>query len=176
MKVVKYVWDESHRSKLDANVVGGAISDLGKRLGKPFEGVSPADVVTEASNKKSPLHSLFTWDDTEAAAKWRNHEARNVLNSIRVVIEETPRPKTIVGRVSVSVGEGERLYIPTSLAAHNEYTREQMIADALTGLKGWSRRYADLKGAEDALALVDKAIESLEEQAAAARRKRKKDQ
>ena len=172
MVIKKYVWHESHRSKVDANVVGGAIDALGRRLGKGFEGVSPSDVVAEAESPESPLHSLFTWDDTEAAAKWRNHEARNILNSIRIVIEEAPKPKTIVGRVSVKTDDGERLYVPTSFAARNESLREQMIADALSGLKGWTRRYADLKGAEKAMALVGEAIEALEEQAAPRRKRR----
>jgi flagellar basal body rod protein FlgC len=53
--------------------------------------VEPETVVNEARSKRSPLHSHFTWDDTEAAQKQRLHEARVLIRSVRieVVVNET---------------------------------------------------------------------------------------
>jgi len=41
--------------------------------------LTPEVVVEEASDPEHPLHHRFTWDDTEAARKWRLHEAGNLL-------------------------------------------------------------------------------------------------
>ena len=41
--------------------------------------LTPEIVVDEASDPTHPLHHRFTWDDSEAARKWRLHEAGNLL-------------------------------------------------------------------------------------------------
>lgn len=46
----------------------------------------PETVVTTAADPASPLHKYFTWDDSEAAARWRITEARQLIQSVRVYI------------------------------------------------------------------------------------------
>ena len=41
--------------------------------------LTPEIVVEEAADPLHPLHHRFTWDDSEAARKWRLHEAGNLL-------------------------------------------------------------------------------------------------
>src|SRR5262245_31235230 len=41
--------------------------------------LTPEIVVEEAADPMHPLHHRFTWDDTEAARKWRLHEAGSLL-------------------------------------------------------------------------------------------------
>lgn len=52
--------------------------------------LTPEQVVNAASDESSALHACFTWDDSEAAAKWRLDEAREIIRSVRIetVIEE----------------------------------------------------------------------------------------
>ena len=52
--------------------------------------LTPEQVVNAAADEASALHSCFTWDDSEAAAKWRLDEAREIIRSVRIetVIEE----------------------------------------------------------------------------------------
>jgi hypothetical protein len=52
--------------------------------------LTPEQVVNAAADESSALHSCFTWDDSEAAAKWRLDEAREIIRSVRIetVIEE----------------------------------------------------------------------------------------
>jgi len=59
---------------------------LESRAGK----LTPEQVVNAAENESSALHSCFTWDDSEAAARWRLDEARTIIRSVRIetVIEE----------------------------------------------------------------------------------------
>lgn len=48
--------------------------------------LTPRLVVEAAADDTSPLHSLFTWDDTVAAQAFREEQARHVIRSVRVVI------------------------------------------------------------------------------------------
>ena len=64
-----------------------AIEDRAGRL-------TPEQVVDAAASEDSALHECFTWDDSEAAAKWRLDEARAIIRSVRietVVVDRTIR-------------------------------------------------------------------------------------
>ena len=43
-------------------------------------------VVQAAENPDSSLHGYFTWDDTEAARKWRFEEARTIIRAVRIEV------------------------------------------------------------------------------------------
>lgn len=44
--------------------------------------IIPDDVVEQARSPNSALHPYFQWDDTDAAAKWREHQARAVIRAV----------------------------------------------------------------------------------------------
>lgn len=46
----------------------------------------PEEVVDVARNPNNPLHTEFTWDDSEAATKYRLEEARGLIRKFEVVI------------------------------------------------------------------------------------------
>ena len=48
--------------------------------------LTPADVVKDASDESSPLHSYFTWDDTEAAHQYRLDQARTLIRNVKVEV------------------------------------------------------------------------------------------
>ena len=49
--------------------------------------LTPSAVIEEARDENSVLHGAFTWDDTEAAAKWRIYEAQKLIRDCRITIE-----------------------------------------------------------------------------------------
>lgn len=49
--------------------------------------LTPAAVIDSARSPKSVLHGAFTWDDTEAAAKWRVLEAQRLIRRFRIEFE-----------------------------------------------------------------------------------------
>jgi len=51
--------------------------------------VIPSQIVDFARSENTALHSLFVWDDTEAAARFRLHQAKQV---IRAVVTFVARP------------------------------------------------------------------------------------
>ena len=44
-------------------------------------------VVNAAMDPDSSLHGYFTWDDTEAARKWRFEEARMIIRAVRIEVQ-----------------------------------------------------------------------------------------
>lgn len=45
----------------------------------------PDDVVADAADPGSPLHGYFEWDDAAAAERHRLHQARGLIQAVRVV-------------------------------------------------------------------------------------------
>lgn len=63
--------------KYDANAVGKEIETLGKN-------VNPDNIIKLAKKKTSAMHDFFEWDDTEAAIKYRRHQAGILVSSLEV--------------------------------------------------------------------------------------------
>lgn len=87
--------------------------------------LTPAAVVKDARSKKSPLHSFFEWDDSEAAHQYRLNQARGLIRSVRVPVTN---PVTTVSSVK---------YVrdPSSPAGRQGYADISVIRSD----KEWSR-------------------------------------
>jgi hypothetical protein len=78
-----YKWKLNGLSrKVDAEK---AVQEL-ERINAVFGMLTPELIVDAARDKNNPLHSLFDWNDTVAAEKWRMQQARTVLNNIEVTV------------------------------------------------------------------------------------------
>lgn len=71
------------------------LRDLEKDSGR----LVPGDVVEAARDPDSPLHSHFTWDDTEAADKYRLQQAGVLIRSVKLEITVRDIPLSVVGYV-----------------------------------------------------------------------------
>lgn len=87
--------------------------------------LTPDLVVNAARPADGPLHDRFTWDDSEAAERYRLDEARQLIRSVRVVYRR-PNGDTarVRGWLSIDRPElgGQKSYEPA----------EQVLADPLT--------------------------------------------
>jgi hypothetical protein len=142
-----YTWLKGTRYTVDANVVGHALEDIEETMGK----VTPQALVKKAEAKTSPLHPLFEWDDTKAAARFRDHQARNVIRSVQVVVSEKPRKDQ---GVTVSIATRAFPYVPADegyLAIDRvarDLTRFQSALYAVEAkVAGLNRLIADLEDA-----------------------------
>jgi hypothetical protein len=68
-----------------------------KKIEDKSGGLNPKSVVEAARMKDHPLHSKFTWDDSEAAEKWRLEEARALIASVKVEVEVEERRVVVPG-------------------------------------------------------------------------------
>jgi hypothetical protein len=77
--------------------------------------VTPVLVLEAAQDEASPLHSHFTWDDTEAAEQWRIQQARSLIRKVKIRVIDQSSDTIIKVRAYTSVPTSEgRRYMDTS--------------------------------------------------------------
>jgi hypothetical protein len=95
--------------------------------------LTPQIVLTEATDPKHPLHHRFTWDETEAAERWRLYQAQALIRSVNVVIDRGESLPPISVRAFVSESEIRRgadeeaqdagVYLPVTEVVSNDVMR-----------------------------------------------------
>lgn len=128
--------------KADANAVYNEITSIG-------ENVKPSEIVEYARDENTELHKLFTWDDTVAAERWRENEARCIIRNIVIVKnknDEDEDKKPIVVRAIVSTSERMQEYTTIQRVVKNPDAYERLLASAVAELKAFKRKYETLSG------------------------------
>ena len=107
----------------------------------------PVDVVEAARDVKSPLHTRFCWDDTEAAHKYRLVQARQLITEITVIttVKHEPVPAYISITVDRRQPGGTIGYRAMSDVVRNKILRRQMVADALNELQVVEKKYQQIQ-------------------------------
>ena len=126
--------------------------------------IRPDAVVAFAENPETALHRYFQWDDSEAAHRWRVHQARLLIKRVTVVVEHPETHESLRFRVAHSL-PSDRLagvgYRSTVDVMNNPALREELVASARRDLAAFRVRYkglAELPGLFDALGAVERAL------------------
>lgn len=107
--------------------------------------LTPEDVVKAAKNPKSPLHPCFEWDDEEAAHQYRLHQARNLVNHVRVrFVDEEGDEIEPPRRVFVRDIDDEGSHYREIVDVQEAETVDRIMAKAISDLADWVDRYQDL--------------------------------
>lgn len=155
---IKYEWKDGYISKIDPNTAGMEL----ERLARRDQEIVPMTLVEESRPADAPLHACFTWDDTEAAAKYREDiEAKALIRAIKVVYvrNDTEEPLPPV-RAFVSVVDepslemyaqnkpnitAQRRYLPVAKVMSETDLRDQYVRSAFDSLVAWRQRYNDIE-------------------------------
>lgn len=146
----------------EAEKIGPILEAIEERSGS----VTPENVIAEAQKKKSYLHKFFDWADSEAALKWRKHQARQLVSHVRIVIidddGETRKAWENV-RISIEPEEEkeERGYISCDQIDKNEFFRQQVIERSLKELETWLGKYRPYKELNIVAGSIEAGINSL---------------
>lgn len=91
--------------------------------------LTPADVVADARDLKSPLHRYFTWDVRKAAERYWLDEARELITSLKVVVRvERQQVSTIFYVKDPSCERGQQGYISYDrLRTESDLAREAIV-------------------------------------------------
>lgn len=134
-----YQWKPGAHQRADAQCVGERLEQIRERHdGK----LRPEDVVADARHEDSPTHALFEWNDRRAAEAYRLDQARYVIRSVVVVMEERTSPMRAFVPV-VHDGDDERAYTSIQVAIREPALREQVLEAARRDLESWRRRYSE---------------------------------
>jgi len=117
----KFVFKEGSRLNVSANLVGHELD----RIYSKNNALIASDVVNESRPKEAPLHPAFEWNDGVAAEEWRTHTARNLIRSVKVVLDNEHQSQTAY--VNVVNEKGKRNYQPIEVVVN----RPDLYANAV---------------------------------------------
>lgn len=153
--------------KADAQLIGQAFEAL-----KASGPLTAERVLNEAMNAKSPLHRYFEWDDQKAAHQYRLEQARRLIRSIEVVLEDA-RGKQVPMRAFYSVkdADGQRGYEAMEFVFSTPALSDQVIEEAVTQLEAWKEKYQKYQWARGAIPKIASALRAVKTAAKTAKKK-----
>jgi hypothetical protein len=128
----RYAWRDGARLQrgacLPAQVVGERLEQLRAEAGGEL---TPDRVIADARNPNSPLHTLFEWNDSEAAHQYRLVQARALIRAVVVCYRAVPESgaRSIVAFVNVKQGD-RQYYIATAVALADPQRRAIVLRQA----------------------------------------------
>ena len=106
--------------------------------------LTPSLVVNTARDPEHPLHSRFEWDDSVAGEKYRQHQARQLIRSvrIRVIGEDDPTIDYHVRAYQmVRQPGGGQSYQPVTEVVQDPFISRLILSNMEREWKALRRRY-----------------------------------
>lgn len=120
--------------------------------------LSPEAVVEYAKNPKSSLHSQFTWDDGEAAHKWRLSQAAHIIRVCVIIIPNVNEPVRAYVSLMPDRKPSEGFYRSTVEVANNRDLREIMLEDAKAELQAFVDKYQALTELNEVFEVIERTL------------------
>ena len=137
--------------KADAQKCADEIMEICEEL----ESATPQQILEKARDSNTELHKCFTWDDTEAAEKWRISEARAVVRNLKI-IEQKPdkqqKPTTI--RVFYKT-DNESGYKPTKLILKKPDEYKSLVERCRSELLAIKQKFNSISEYEEIWELIN---------------------
>nr|WP_321985325.1 hypothetical protein [uncultured Lichenicoccus sp.] len=157
MHGMTYQWRQGARFSVDPQYAGEEIETLRKRANGQL---TPAQVVDAARNEASVLHPAFEWDDSIAAERHREDQARYLVGAL--VVKVAPKGVQREVRAFVSVQQAETTgYTSLGAAMSDAELRRQVLARAWQELQAWRARYAAYSELAEIHAVIDEKRQKL---------------
>ena len=121
--------------KADANVAGAMCEQLEKTIG-----LTPKNLLDANRAEDAPLHSCFEWNDGEAAEKYREQQARHIINCLCLKTEQKEAEP-----VRAFFNIEKTVYESTGVIIQQEDKRAALLRQALRELEAFQRKYNTLK-------------------------------
>ena len=167
--VSRYSWKPGYHYKVSANTVGSVLKKIEEQNGS----VSAKDFLEYSREETSETHSMFEWNDSVAAEKYRLSQSGHIINqlAIEIVYEGDSDPKNIEVKldgetrkqvVSAYVNVVPRStkasanFINTATALEDARHRKQVLANAMSELRTFRGKYYTLKELSAVINEIDK--------------------
>ena len=138
-------WADGSRMTGDANVAAEVCAKL------EAEGrLNAQNLVDVSRDKDAPLHDMFEWDDSIAAEKYREEQAKKIIRSIVYTVEDKP----ITTRMYPSMGSNTYQHIEHVMQSDEK--RKYLLKTAKAELAAFKRKYQVLTELSEVFAVIDK--------------------
>lgn len=129
----------------DAQKVADEIMSIG-------DDATPHQIVEKATDKSTELHKCFTWDNAEAADKWRLHQARHIVTCL--VIHQERKPQDML-EIRVFYKNDDGGYKPSAHIFTQADEHAKLLQTAYAELAAFKRKYAGLQELDYILHLIN---------------------
>jgi len=136
--------------KIDAQAAGEEL----ERITQTHNSLTPDAVVDESRSEDAVLHNCFEWDDQNAAERYREVQAQELIRNIVTVTvndEEITEPV----RAFVSI---QNDYKPVNVVVRTKEYSDEMYRKALRDLQAYKRKYAGLEQLAEVFKAIDSAL------------------
>lgn len=166
MRIGGYEFSDGARFQAGASQDAKVVGEHLELLRQQAKGeLTPQDVVADAKNPNSPLHTFFEWEDTEAAQLYRLSQARGLIRSVVAIYVHEDKPATRT-KMFVHIPEpGAQHYREASHAMSQKKTRDLVLQRAWREFVQWRQRYKDLKEFADLFDAADEVAKKITKQA-----------
>ena len=151
-----YKWREGigvYRN-VDADKVASELLGLAATEGlDEYKSLPAKDIVNLARDNSLEIHKCFEWDDSKAAEKYRERQARDVIHLLVIKEETVPkdRPEVCVFQL-VEKGHG---YLPTRYIVKQEDKYQELLKKAYAELRAFKEKYSMLTELKEILDMID---------------------
>lgn len=152
----RYTWKYGHGG-VSAQVAGEVIKKIEDRDGE----VTKESFLEESRPANSPTHKCFDWNDTEAAEKWRLHQAGQIIRDIQVeIIEDEKEPAKVPVFINTTPHgiRNEAKYKSVEIAVQDDEDYTVILDNAKREMRLFKKKYSMLKELRNVFAEIDKVI------------------
>lgn len=164
----KYSWKNGYRYKVPASTVGAVLEQIEKKQGE----VTSEAFLDYSRNEDSETHSMFEWDDTIAAEKFRLSQANKIINQIEVeIVYDKKEPEQMevefiqsAGPISSFVNVENKsvckraVYHNIVRAMQNDDSRKIVLRNALFELNAFKNKYRCFKEFAGVIKEIEKVV------------------
>lgn len=146
----KFSWRSGYSYRVSADTVGRALEDIERKDGE----VTAASFLEYSRPEGADTHSMFEWDDTVAAEKYRHRQAQQIINQLEVRFEYVEagqdESETEIRIVSSSAYLNVNRKAPTERAVFvnaveamsDAEKRKTVLMNAFSELDAFGRKYS----------------------------------
>lgn len=150
----KYSWKNGYQYKVSADTVGGVLNKIERENGQ----VTKESFLDYSRDENSETHSMFEWNDSIAAEKYRLRQAGNIIAQLEVtIVHEDVKPREITAQIKSAEPQETKIsafvnvapkaptvhatYYNVNRAMSDEDTRKQVLRNALFELRAFECKY-----------------------------------
>lgn len=117
-----------------------------------YKSLPAKDIVDLARDDSLEIHKCFEWDDSKAAEKYREKQARDVVHLL--VIKEEPIPKDRPEVCAFHMVEKGTGYVPTRYIVRQEDKYQELLKKAYAELRAFKEKYSMLSELKEILDMI----------------------
>lgn len=118
--------------------------------------ITPEAIVDYARSEETELHKCFQWDDSIAAENWRKQQARNIVCSLKVVVEKETTGSQTYRLIQHDDEEKEYRQVVFTVRNMDEYGR--LLQQAKDELRSFRQRYKSITELSEVIDEIEKVL------------------